>query len=613
MSSQKLSSDNDDEKKESESDFYDEGRPLAIILVSSGSKGDRLLFRYPSEPPQDSEVKVKASLQKNPYASRIPEDFEAYSALKRQPSCIRRGVLVQYCDKTLANLLAVKSELCGKRLEMKIDEVRFVGFPSLLHSHSGSTSQTSTKRELPTMISFNVAFALRANATQSIIHCYQELAKQLAIALRHEERRCGYMTRQQNQIISIQDELSTMPEDSMVSPFPQILQKSQLAKHMKGIYQDLCQTGVVILRINKWIEVNYCMPFKVHQKLVARCYRIEPEAIQKCISGLRPYHAILLLEEDNRLLDLLPPDSSPALVRLIRVASPVKKLEQLALDADLALSQVFQLVSHLMYWAKAMIIYPLCESNVYMLSPNADTMLSSDRVEEFTKEFPGMSLPAFLSEFSLPTPYGEHKDVMGLPQQQVEHVRMVVWLLQHQLLMQLHTYVYLNVPLPLSNHSRATSQTSDDSLDFFKRSSYSSDVGSASDLGSPETSHASLNALAAQTSSESLSAGNTTSAWSGRNQEHLLSNLSVIKRQAILSVPAASNNDDLKLFARLCPYFNGKHHLEDIMFYENLRRSQLLTLIDKFRSVLLTCVHEDPVTAFHINCTRKTTIYSRKR
>ena len=48
---------------------------------------------------------------------------------------------------------------------------------------------------------------------------------------------------------------------------------------------------------------------------------------------------------------------------------------------------------------------------------------------------------------------------------------------------------------------------------------------------------------------------------------------------------------------RLCPYFNGKHHLEEIMYYENVSRSGLVTLLDKFRRVLVTCEHEDPGTS----------------
>lgn len=48
---------------------------------------------------------------------------------------------------------------------------------------------------------------------------------------------------------------------------------------------------------------------------------------------------------------------------------------------------------------------------------------------------------------------------------------------------------------------------------------------------------------------------------------------------------------------RLLQYFRGRHHLEEIMYNENTRRSQLLMLLDKFRSVLVVTTHEDPVIA----------------
>lgn len=46
---------------------------------------------------------------------------------------------------------------------------------------------------------------------------------------------------------------------------------------------------------------------------------------------------------------------------------------------------------------------------------------------------------------------------------------------------------------------------------------------------------------------------------------------------------------------RLLHYFRGRHHLEEIMYNENVRRSHLLMLFDKFRSVLVVTSHEDPV------------------
>eukprot|EP00071_Canis_lupus_P038742 XP_022272299.1 uncharacterized protein LOC102151387 isoform X3 [Canis lupus familiaris] len=68
-----------------------------------------------------------------------------------------------FSDVILATILATKSEMCGQKFELKIDNVRFVGHPTLLQHALGQVSKTdpSPKREAPTMILFNVVFALR--------------------------------------------------------------------------------------------------------------------------------------------------------------------------------------------------------------------------------------------------------------------------------------------------------------------------------------------------------------------------------------------------------------------------------------------------------------------
>lgn len=70
-------------------------------------------------------------------------------------------------------------------------------------------------------------------------------------------------------------------------------------------------------------------------------------------------------------------------------------------------------------------------------------------------------------------------------------------------------------------------------------------------------------------------------------------------RTAVRRVPAASNAEDLTLMVKLwqAEYFKGEHHLEEIMYFENLRRSQLLQLLDKFRDVLIIYETEDPAIA----------------
>ena len=71
--------------------------------------------------------------------------------------------------------------------------------------------------------------------------------------------------------------------------------------------------------------------------------------------------------------------------------------------------QVFQIASHLVYWGKASIIYPLCENNVYVVSPKVgpDSMSNHSRLSQnFFKLF-ARNLQMTLSEFSLPVPLGK--------------------------------------------------------------------------------------------------------------------------------------------------------------------------------------------------------------
>ena len=177
---------------------------------------------------------------------------------------------------------------------------------------------------------------------------------------------------------------------------------------------------------------------------------MEPDAILKCLKYLRPYYCILLLQDENTLLESLPLDSTPALSRLIQVANPLRSLQTLALEADLSLFQVFHLVCHLIYWAKATITYPLCETKVYILSPHAHTQATSLLVEDFTqatsllvedfvRQFLGRSLPVELAESFFPTQLRETQNILLQQEKQDSKVQMVVCMLQRPLLVQLDT------------------------------------------------------------------------------------------------------------------------------------------------------------------------------
>ncbi|XP_077475838.1 GATOR1 complex protein NPRL3 isoform X1 [Stigmatopora argus] len=550
--------------------------PISVILVSSGSRGNKLLFRYPFQKAAQCASSHPAK-PRNRYALNTTREVEDQDGDSR------------FSDSILATILATKSDMCGKPFELKIDNVRFVGHPTLLQHPpviQMSKSDPSPKREMPTMILFNVVFALRANADPTIISCMQNLSRRIAIALQHEERRCQYLTREAKLMLAVQDEITTGSEINPQSPFRQILPKCKLAKDLKEAYDSLCTTGVVRVHVNNWLEVSFCLPHKIHR--IGGNY-IPPEALECSLKSIRPYHALLLLESEKALLGQLPVDCSPAMMRLIKTCSAVKNLQQLAQDTDLALLQIFQIAAHLVYWGKAIIIYPLCENNVYMLSPHANLYLFSPQAEQFAQQFPGHDLPSMLAKFSLPVSLAEFRNPLEAPAQEAQLIQMVVWMLQRRLLMQLHTYVCLMVP-PAEEDDPASAA----------RVGGGRGLGTpgALSLGSPTSSDdMTLTSPSVDNSSAELAPGCDDSPLDKRIllTETLLASLSERERNFILNVPAAQNQEDLRMFIRLLHYFRGHHHLEEIMYNENMRRSQLKTLLDKFRSVLVVTNHEDPI------------------
>ena len=91
------------------------------------------------------------------------------------------------------------------------------------------------------------------------------------------------------------------------------------------------------------------------------------------------------------------------------------------------LFQVFHLAGHLLYWGKASIIYPICESNVYVISPKISNLLSRVVQERFSDKFPGESLIEMLSIFSLPTSISQRSAPTFQMAQLQLLTRVIVW------------------------------------------------------------------------------------------------------------------------------------------------------------------------------------------
>lgn len=54
----------------------------------------------------------------------------------------------------------------------------------------------------------------------------------------------------------------------------------------------------------------------------------------------------------------------------------------------------------------------------------------------------------------------------------------------------------------------------------------------------------------------------------------------------------ATTNTVYTLFKRLCVYFHGQCHLEEIMWRENVSRSELRTVLTTYQNIIVCCIHE---------------------
>lgn len=54
----------------------------------------------------------------------------------------------------------------------------------------------------------------------------------------------------------------------------------------------------------------------------------------------------------------------------------------------------------------------------------------------------------------------------------------------------------------------------------------------------------------------------------------------------------ATTNPVYTLFKRLCVYFHGQYHLEEIMWRENVSRSELRTVLSTYQDIIVCCLHE---------------------
>ena len=95
------------------------------------------------------------------------------------------------------------------------------------------------------------------------------------------------------------------------------------------------------------------------------------EVIFNAINYLKPYLGIVLLKNRENLLESLPENCNYYTQRLIKIANPRFGIARYAAELDVPIEEVYAVIDHLVYWAKVKVIYPIAETNVYVIHPNS--------------------------------------------------------------------------------------------------------------------------------------------------------------------------------------------------------------------------------------------------
>ena len=81
---------------------------------------------------------------------------------------------------------------------------------------------------------FHIVFALKAVSNYSVVQCYHELSHRIGLALKHEEKRVGYLNQQTKCLIAAMDEVDNLiMKNAMKTKFIYVTGPSTFPKKKK--------------------------------------------------------------------------------------------------------------------------------------------------------------------------------------------------------------------------------------------------------------------------------------------------------------------------------------------------------------------------------------------
>lgn len=362
------------------------------------------------------------------------------------------------------------------------------------------------------------------------------------------------------------------------------LGKSVLANDLKKVYHGLEESGAAHVVLNGWVKLSLTLT----------------DAVTVQMASLRPYHTLLLLSDKTSILNKLPVDHARQLRTLVETVNPLKSFQDIALEAGISIHQVFRLAAHLVYWGYGRIVDAITLYSIYQVHVKANLYLASPLAMEFRRKFAPYELGEVLSTFSGSRRIGEYMKTLSTTKK-TEYIHMLIWLLQHRFVVQFHRYVYFMIPSDgdyagEGGNSVTSSIGSSPALmpSSFRRQRVNSGVTNASApmAQTPPMNPATIAPSPLPESLENPTDANGDSRVPMAQVVSVASHLLITDQERAYLAKIAKPNPVFTLFKRLCVYFHGEHHIEEIMWRENLSRGELRTVMSTYQDILVCCLHE---------------------
>ena len=157
----------------------------------------------------------------------------------------------------------------------------------------------------------------------------------------------------------------------------------------------------------------------------------------------------LILYNPEKTFNMLSPDCSKLLIKVLITMTPLKSFDELSLETEISLDEIMIWVKHLLYWNQGKIIYPIRVDNVYRISNTAN--INKDSAFKFSKFInrnnikPKLSLNDFLIIFSMTQ--REKDKIKNRFTSQKDLYEIIAYFLRNNILCEHFYYYYLIYPL----------------------------------------------------------------------------------------------------------------------------------------------------------------------